>query len=196
MHISVYAVRYILNILKTPHRTALKSTCSHCAPVEHVCWLSLCLQSVAAHVVFVFLKVCAMCLPRKLSKLAVCISVCISRQHVAVWPGVGLVPLLVRLLYPKMRKRSGRLGGKGAPGSARSAILNYLAALDSMELAPLVQLFLQPISAAFKQQQGVGVPHTTSAHRSAHAAPGWCLLCYTCWSLCCLCECPGWSPLE
>ena len=25
----------------------------------------------------------------------------------------GLVPLLIRLLYPKMRKRSGRLGGKG-----------------------------------------------------------------------------------
>ena len=65
----------------------------------------------------------------------------------------GLVPLLVRLLYPKMRKRSGRLGGKGAPGSARAAILNYLAALDSVELAPLVQLFLQPISSAFKQQQ-------------------------------------------
>ena len=28
----------------------------------------------------------------------------------------GLVPLLVRLLYPKMRKRSGRLGGKGESG--------------------------------------------------------------------------------
>ena len=78
-----------------------------------------------------------------------------------------------------MRKRSGRLGGKGAPGSARSAILNYLAALDSMELAPLVQLFLQPISAAFKQQQGVGMPHTTSAHRSAHAAPVSCSVIYT-----------------
>lgn len=25
----------------------------------------------------------------------------------------GVVPLLIRLLYPKMRKRSGRLGGKG-----------------------------------------------------------------------------------
>ncbi len=65
----------------------------------------------------------------------------------------GLIPLLVRLLYPKMRKRSGRLGGKGAPGSARSAILNYLAALDPAELAPLVQLFLQPISTAFQQKK-------------------------------------------
>ncbi len=52
-----------------------------------------------------------------------------------------------------MRKRSGRLGGKGAPGSARAAILNYLAALDPAELAPLVQLFLQPISAAFQRQK-------------------------------------------
>lgn len=86
-------------------------------------------------------------------------------------PDAGLVPLLVRLLYPKMRKRSGRLGGKGAPGSARSAILNYLAALDSMELTPLVQLFLQPISAAFQQQQDVGMPDSTPALRSAHAAP-------------------------
>ena len=62
------------------------------------------------------------------------------------------MPLLARLLYPKMRKRSGRLGGKGAPGSARAAILNYLAALDPAELAPLVHLFLQPVSAVFRQE--------------------------------------------
>ena len=57
-----------------------------------------------------------------------------------------------------MRKRSGRLGGKGAPGSARAAILNYLAALDPPELAPLVQLFLQPVSAAFRHQEPDGQP--------------------------------------
>lgn len=33
----------------------------------------------------------------------------------------GVVPLLIRLLYPKMRKRSGRLGGKGEPGRRRGA---------------------------------------------------------------------------
>ena len=66
-----------------------------------------------------------------------------------------LVPLLIRLLYPKMRKRSGRLGGKGAPGSARTAILNYLAALEPAELAPLVPLFPQPISAAFASTQSL-----------------------------------------
>lgn len=88
-------------------------------------------------------------------------------------PAAGLVPLLVRLLYPKMRKRSGRLGGKGAPGSARAAILNCLAALDSIELAPLVQLFLQPISAAFKQQQLQGVEQSddVSALRSVLRPP-------------------------
>lgn len=75
----------------------------------------------------------------------------------------GLIPLVVRLLYPKMRKRSGRLGGKGAPGSARSAILNYLAALDPAELGPLVQLFLQPISAAFQHQQEQSAPPATAA---------------------------------
>ena len=75
----------------------------------------------------------------------------------------GLVPLLVRLLYPKMRKRSGRLGGKGAPGSARSAILNYLAALDPAELAPLVQLFLQPISTAFRQKKQSQEDHPAAA---------------------------------
>ena len=62
-----------------------------------------------------------------------------------------------------MRKRSGRLGGKGAPGSARSAILNYLAALDPAELGPLVQLFLQPISAAFQHQQEQSAPPATAA---------------------------------
>lgn len=97
----------------------------------------------------------------------------------------GLVPLLVRLLYPKMRKRSGRLGGKGAPGSARAAILNYLAALDSIELAPLVQLFLQPVSAAFQQQQQqqqMVTSDCTSAHRCTSAVHY--LLLYSTCSVC------------
>lgn len=126
----------------------------------------------------------------------------------------GLVPLLVRLLFPKMRKRSGRLGGKGgwatgmagvearsecdefscvtssaacsctlplhptpcipphplahthpcptphppttagAPGSARAAILNFLASAEPHELRPLLELFLAPLSAAFVRPAG------------------------------------------
>jgi len=58
----------------------------------------------------------------------------------------GLVPLLIRLLYPKMRKRNGRLGGKGAPGSARAAILNFLSAAKTGELQSLLQLFLEPLA--------------------------------------------------
>ncbi|KAK9818396.1 hypothetical protein WJX72_012002 [[Myrmecia] bisecta] len=61
----------------------------------------------------------------------------------------GAIPVMVRLLWPKMRKRSGRLAGKGAPGSARAAILNFLAGLEALELRPLVELFLQPVSTAF-----------------------------------------------
>ena len=53
--------------------------------------------------------------------------------------------MLARLLFPKMRKRSGRLGGKGAPGSARAAVLSYFAQLEPAELAPVVQLFLLPL---------------------------------------------------
>ncbi|KAK9845304.1 hypothetical protein WJX81_002986 [Elliptochloris bilobata] len=56
-----------------------------------------------------------------------------------------LLAVLVRLLWPKMRKRSGRLGGKGAPGSARAAILNFLAALELPELRTLLVLFLAPL---------------------------------------------------
>ncbi len=48
--------------------------------------------------------------------------------------------MLARLLFPKLRKRTGRLGGRGAPGSARAAILNFFAAAPSAELAPLLQV--------------------------------------------------------
>lgn len=100
----------------------------------------------------------------------------------------GLVPLLVRLLYPKMRKRSGRLGGKGAPGSARAAILNYLAALDSIELAPLVQLFLQPISAALQQQQQLQQVMPSDCTSSQRCAPPALLHCIMClYSTCSVC---------
>jgi len=54
--------------------------------------------------------------------------------------------VLVRVLWPKMRKRSGRLAGRGAPGSARAAILNFLAAAEAGDLAPLLHLFMQPLS--------------------------------------------------
>ena len=64
----------------------------------------------------------------------------------------------MRLLWPKMRKRSGRLGGKGAPGSARAAILNFLAALPPVELRPLLGLFLAPLGPALRPPKGPAPP--------------------------------------
>lgn len=66
--------------------------------------------------------------------------------------------MLVRLLWPKMRKRSGRLGGKGAPGSARAAILNFLTALEPPELRPLLVLFLSPLVSGFAAAAPAGPP--------------------------------------
>ena len=42
----------------------------------------------------------------------------------------------------------------GAPGSARAAILNFLAAAEPGELRPLLELFLAPLGAAFVQPEG------------------------------------------
>ena len=61
--------------------------------------------------------------------------------------------MLVPLLWPKMRKRSGRLGGKGAPGSARAAILNFFTALEPAELRPLLAYFLAPVGPAIRSVQ-------------------------------------------
>jgi U3 small nucleolar RNA-associated protein 20 len=53
-----------------------------------------------------------------------------------------------------MRKRSGRLGGRGAPGSARAAVLNALAALQPLELRPLLELLLEPLGGVFRDPNG------------------------------------------
>jgi U3 small nucleolar RNA-associated protein 20 len=42
----------------------------------------------------------------------------------------------------------------GAPGSARAAILNFLAAAEPPELRPLLELFLAPLSPAFVRPAG------------------------------------------
>jgi U3 small nucleolar RNA-associated protein 20 len=88
----------------------------------------------------------------------------------------GLVPLLTRLLYPKMRKRNGRLGGKGAPGSARAAILNFLSAAKSGELQSLLQLFLEPLAdkAFIKPPSSIGnSDNNTSLPRVLGEVPWW-----------------------
>ncbi|KAK3270897.1 hypothetical protein CYMTET_20727, partial [Cymbomonas tetramitiformis] len=59
-----------------------------------------------------------------------------------------VTPVIIRLLQPSLRRRTGRLGGRGAPGSARSAVLNFLSALEAHELVPLFRMLLEPLSSA------------------------------------------------
>ncbi|GIL90429.1 hypothetical protein Vretifemale_18038, partial [Volvox reticuliferus] len=85
----------------------------------------------------------------------------------------GLIPLLVRVLFPKMRKRTGRLGGRGAPGSARAAILNFLAGLRPEELRPLLELLLEPMGTAFTPpppEAAAAAPRSGAGSASAAAA--------------------------
>jgi U3 small nucleolar RNA-associated protein 20 len=88
----------------------------------------------------------------------------------------GLSAVLARLLFPKLRKRTGRLGGRGAPGSARAAILNFLAAAPPAESRPLLELFLEPLAGAFRQSAGPGLdispPQPAAADDARCAAAG------------------------
>ena len=59
----------------------------------------------------------------------------------------GFVPVLLRLLYPSIRKRKQRLTAKASKASARAVVLNYLAALRTAELRPLLELVLEPVVA-------------------------------------------------
>lgn len=85
----------------------------------------------------------------------------------------GFLPLLIRVLFPKMRKRTGRLGGRGAPGSARAAVLNFLAGLEPLELAPLLELLLQPMAAVFRVGPTalVGLPEELALYRQLALVP-------------------------
>ena len=80
--------------------------------------------------------------------------------------------MLVRLLWPKMRKRSGRLGGKGAPGSARAAILNFLTALEPPELRPLLVLFLSPLGSGLAAGDPAGPPAVAAPPAGGPPASG------------------------
>jgi hypothetical protein len=74
----------------------------------------------------------------------------------AILPGdrAVLVPVVTRVLFPHMRKRSARLGGLGGAGSARAAILNKLGCLEAGELVTLAALFLEPLAASAGWEEG------------------------------------------
>jgi len=60
----------------------------------------------------------------------------IQQEHRA-----AVIPLLLAVLYPKLRTRRGR-DSRGAPGATRAAVLAYLAGLSSIELVPLFRRLL------------------------------------------------------
>ena len=83
------------------------------------------------------------------------------RSQMAGWPmqrgapdGVSpdhrdaTLPLVLAILYPKLRTRRGR-DNRGSPGAIRAAVLAYLAGMSSSELAPLIRRFLVPLRLAF-----------------------------------------------
>lgn len=93
----------------------------------------------------------------------------------------GLMNVAIRLLWPRMRRRSGRFAGHGAPGSSRAAILNALTALLPEELAPLLLLNVQPLSNAIQPPAGaVDNAMKTSDHDRWAAVPCWLHVCTCC----------------
>ncbi|GJP63639.1 hypothetical protein CLOP_g20705 [Closterium sp. NIES-67] len=67
-----------------------------------------------------------------------------------------LFPVLIRLLLPKLKKRSGQLAGKAAAGVQRTTVLAFLARLQPSELLPLFLLMLDPFRPAFHPAHGAG----------------------------------------
>ncbi|QDZ25515.1 U3 small nucleolar RNA-associated protein [Chloropicon primus] len=58
---------------------------------------------------------------------------------------VTLVPLLLRILFPKMKRKKMRLTSRRSQGTARKSILHFLSCFDTVELELLHELFIDPI---------------------------------------------------
>jgi U3 small nucleolar RNA-associated protein 20 len=61
-------------------------------------------------------------------------------------------------MFPKMRKRGNKLAGRGAAGSGRAAVLNFLSGLEALELRPLLELLLEPLAPAFAAPEDAAEP--------------------------------------
>ena len=66
----------------------------------------------------------------------------------------GLVPVLMHLLWPRLRKRTGKQAKKGPAGSSRKAVQHFLASMEPSELRHLMHMALHPISAAMHHLEG------------------------------------------
>ncbi|CAI5484054.1 unnamed protein product, partial [Closterium sp. Yama58-4] len=62
----------------------------------------------------------------------------------------SVIPVVIRLLLPKLKKRSGQLAGKAAAGVQRGTVLTFLARLPPTELLPLFHLMLLPFRPALR----------------------------------------------
>ena len=89
----------------------------------------------------------------------------------------GLMPVLVHLMWPRLRKRSGKQAKKGGAGSSRTAVLHFLAGMQPSELRHLVQLVLQPVTGAMRG--GVQEPAATQASHVTASEPRYASLEYT-----------------
>ena len=56
-----------------------------------------------------------------------------------------LVPLLLRILFPKMKRKKMRLTSRRSQGTARKSILHFLSCFDTSELRLLHELFIHPM---------------------------------------------------
>ncbi len=78
----------------------------------------------------------------------------------------GLIPVLMNMLWPRLRKRGGKQAKKGPAGSCRTAVLHFLAGMEPAELRHLVQLVLHPITMAMLNGPEGSIPeasHVTEA---------------------------------
>ncbi|CAI7793586.1 unnamed protein product [Closterium sp. NIES-54] len=68
----------------------------------------------------------------------------------------SVIPVIIRLLLPKLKKRSGQLAGKAAAGVQRGTVLTFLARLPPSELLPLFHLMLLPFRPALRPAHQAG----------------------------------------
>jgi len=80
-----------------------------------------------------------------------------------------LMPLIIRLLTPALRKRHGRVAGKGTPGAMRAAAINFLGGMDTAELTPLFRTLFQAMAPALRGADG---DSETWADRLGTSDPG------------------------
>ncbi|XP_004349859.1 hypothetical protein CAOG_01339 [Capsaspora owczarzaki ATCC 30864] len=80
----------------------------------------------------------------------------------------GLLSVMSRLLYAKMISRAG--GRKQTLSSKRSAVLGYLMSLSEEEIAPFIDLVLEPFLASTLANMA-SLASSAAAHKQAHLPP-------------------------